>query len=325
MRTFAGKLAVVTGGGSGIGRALVGQLVADGCSVAFCDVSRDSCERVLAECWTEVPDGPRVSSFVADVTLEADLVAFRSHIQEVHEVGHVDLLVNNAGIGGGYSMFDTPREQFEKVFNVSWLGVYLGTRMFLPLLQRSPEARIVNMSSVNGFWAGLSEKEPLVAYSAAKFAVRGFSEALITDLRLHAPNVGVSVVMPGHVGTELVMNTNAYLADDQNGGEVQPGVAAVRSRSAGDPDGPEDQQRAALVAIAREYRSNAPMTAAQAAKVILDGVLAGHWRILVGDDAHVLDEAVRSEPTGAYEPAFFVRMRDKGVFAAMPQPPTAFL
>ena len=322
MDSFSGKLAVVTGGGTGMGRELTRQLAAEGCHVAICDISDTNMADTLAACESEAPAGTRVTSFVADVSDEQALLAFRDHVQQAHETEHLDLLFNNAGIGGGGSMLMDPREEWEKVFGVCWGGVYLGVRTFLPMLVRSPEARIVNTSSVNGFWATIGPTTSHTAYSAAKFAVKGFSEALITDLRLTAPNVGVSVVMPGHIGTSIVFNSGAYLGrDPKELNEEQ--VAQLRERIGGrgvDLSGASDEDlRNLMVGMAEGFRDNAPMTAAQAATVILDGVRAGTWRILVGEDAHILDEAVRKDPERAYEPEFLEELRASGVFAAMPQ------
>jgi len=322
MDSFSGKLAVVTGGGTGMGRELTRQLAAEGCHVAICDISDTNMADTLAACESGAPAGTRVTSFVADVSDEQALLAFRDHVQQAHETEHLDLLFNNAGIGGGGSMLMDPREEWEKVFGVCWGGVYLGVRTFLPMLVRSPEARIVNTSSVNGFWATIGPTTSHTAYSAAKFAVKGFSEALITDLRLTAPNVGVSVVMPGHIGTSIVFNSGAYLGrDPKELNEEQ--VAQLRERIGGrgvDLSGASDEDlRNLMVGMAEGFRDNAPMTAAQAATVILDGVRAGTWRILVGEDAHILDEAVRKDPERAYEPEFLEELRASGVFAAMPQ------
>jgi NAD(P)-dependent dehydrogenase (short-subunit alcohol dehydrogenase family) len=322
MDTFTGKLAVVTGGGTGMGRELTRQLAAEGCHVAICDVSDTNMADTRAACESEAPAGTRVTSFVADVSNEDALLAFRDHVRQAHETDHLDLLFNNAGIGGGGSMLLDSREEWEKVFAVCWGGVYLGVRTFLPMLVESPEARIVNTSSVNGFWATIGPTTSHTAYSAAKFAVKGFSEALITDLRLTAPNVGVSVVMPGHIGTSIVFNSGAYLGrDPKELNEEQ--VAQMRQRIGGrgiDLSGASDEDlRNLMVGMAEGFRDNAPMTAAQAATVILDGVRAGKWRILVGEDAHLLDEAVRKDPERAYEPEFLEELRASGVFAAMPQ------
>jgi len=322
MESFTGKLAVVTGGGTGMGRELTRQLAAEGCSVAICDVSATNMADTLAACETEAPAGTRVTSFVADVSSEDALVAFRAHVEQAHETDHLDLLFNNAGIGGGGSMLQDSREEWEQVFNVCWGGVYLGVRTFLPLLVKSAEARIVNTSSVNGFWATIGPTTSHTAYSAAKFAVKGFSEALITDLANTAPNVGVSVVMPGHIGTSIVFNSGSYLGRDPKELDEEQ-VGQLRERIGGrgvDVTGASDEDlRNLVVAMAEGFRDNAPMTAAEAATVILEGVRNGRWRILVGDDAHRLDEAVRKDPERAYTPEFLEELRASGVFAAMPQ------
>ena len=128
-----------------------------------------------------------ISTFVADVSDEAQLVAFRDHVAATHATDHLDLLFNNAGIGGGGSFVNDPRDEWEQVFGVCWGGVYLGTRTFLPMLLASEAGHVVNTSSVNGFWATLGRTTPHTAYSAAKFAVKGFTEALITDFRAERP------------------------------------------------------------------------------------------------------------------------------------------
>jgi NAD(P)-dependent dehydrogenase (short-subunit alcohol dehydrogenase family) len=317
MDTFEDKIAVVTGGGTGMGRELARQLAAEGCHVAICDVSATNMADTIAACEAESPAATRLTSFVADVSTEADLVALRDHIVATFDTDHVDLLFNNAGIGGAGSVVIDSREEWDKVFGVCWGGVYLGVRTFLPLLMNSQEARIVNTSSVNGFWATIGPQTAHTAYSAAKFAVKGFSEALITDLRVSAPNVGVSVVMPGHIGTSIVFNSGAYFGRDPKELDAEqvaelrarPGWGGLDMSSASDED-----VRALMVAMAEGFRDNAPMSAAQAATVILDGVREGRWRILVGDDARALDEMVRADPEHAYDLEFYERLAARGVF-----------
>src|SRR4051812_42454578 len=111
MDTFKGKLAVVTGGGTGMGRELARQLATAGCDVAICDVSATNMADTVAACEQDAPSGTRVSAFVADVSNEADLVAFRDHVLATHGGDHVDLLFNNAGIGGAGSVLEDPREE----------------------------------------------------------------------------------------------------------------------------------------------------------------------------------------------------------------------
>src|ERR1700683_315856 len=112
-----------------------------------------------------------------------------------------------SGMGAGESFIATDRRLWERVFAVDWFGVYYCARAFLPLLMASGEGVLVNTSSVNGLWASLGPGVPQTAYSTAKFAVRGFTEALIEDLRTHAPNVRAVLVLPGHVGTNIITNS----------------------------------------------------------------------------------------------------------------------
>src|SRR5262245_22060554 len=311
MQDLAGRLAVVTGGGSGMGRELVRQLVAEGCNVAMCDVSADSMAKTQQLCDRERTPA-RVSAHLADVAVEPQVLRFRDEVAREHGTDKVHLLFNNAGIGGGGSLFINPREQWERTFNICWGGVYFCTRAFLPLLMNAPEAHIVNTSSVNGCWASVGPQLPHTAYSAAKFAVKGFTEALITDLKLNAPHIKCSLVMPGHIGTSIVANSRKIqfgARSDETEDITSEEIAQIRARLAAAgrdlsqvSDG--DIQRMA-VERARRFREEAPTTAAAAAKVILEGVKANRWRILVGQDAHRLDELVRQTPEAAYEEEFF--------------------
>jgi NAD(P)-dependent dehydrogenase (short-subunit alcohol dehydrogenase family) len=273
MESFAGKIAVVTGGGSGMGRELVRQLAAEGCSVAACDVHQGAVADTADLASAGAPAGTRVTSHVCDVADEAQVLRFRDEALAAHGADHVDLVFSNAGIGGGGSFITDPREQWESVFAVDFWGVYYCARAFLPLLINSAEGVLVNTSSVNGFWASLGQGVPHTAYSTAKFAVKGFSEALIEDLRVHAPHVRVAVVMPGHVATNIVANSMMAF-----------GV-------------PE----ADALAANQGFHDSAPLSAAGAATVILDGVRSGAWRILVGADARGLDQFVRAYPDDAYD------------------------
>jgi len=278
MQDFVGRIAVVTGGASGMGRELVRQLARDGCHVALCDLSVEEMEETRILALADAPDGVRITTHICDVSDEAAIGRFRDEVVARHETDHVNLLFNNAGLSGGGSMIADSRESWDRCFGVCWGGVYYGTRAFLPLLVAADEGHIVNTSSVNGFWASLGPDRPHTAYSAAKFAVKGFSEALITDLRINAPHVKVSVVMPGHIGTSIVENSLRHGAT-----EVDFETAELYKE------------------VSTMFRELAPMTAAEASAVILEGVRAGRWRILVGDDAHALDAAVRSDPEAAYE------------------------
>jgi NAD(P)-dependent dehydrogenase (short-subunit alcohol dehydrogenase family) len=316
MKDFAGKIAVITGGGTGIGRELARQLVAEGCNVAMCDVSADAMAETKRLCEVQkLPQGLRVTTHVADVSIEDQLMRFRDEIAEQQSTDKIHLLFNNAGIGGGGSLFTTTRENWERTFNICWGGVYLGVRTFLPMLVKADEGHIVNTSSVNGFWASIGMGVSHTAYSAAKFAVKGFTEALINDLRLNAPHIRCSVVMPGHIGTSIVSNSRKVQSGTDSDRLSENEIALTRARLAAggiDASAMSDEDVQALAAErARSFREEAPTTAAQAAKIILDGVKAERWRILVGDDAHRLDERVRQTPERAYDAEFFQSFADE--------------
>jgi NAD(P)-dependent dehydrogenase (short-subunit alcohol dehydrogenase family) len=311
MKDFAGKIAVITGGGTGMGRELARQLVAEGCNVAMCDVSAGAMAETKRLCEVEkLPQGLRITTHIADVSLEDQLLRFRDEVAEQQATDKIHLLFNNAGIGGGGSLFTNTREQWEKTFNICWGGVYLGVRSFLPMMMKADEGHIVNTSSVNGFWASIGPGVSHTAYSAAKFAVKGFTEALINDLRLNAPHIKCSVVMPGHIGTSIVSNSRKVQSNTDSDRLNADELAAARLRlAAAGIEGAATMSDADVQAVAderaRSFREDAPMTASAAAKVILDGVKAGSWRILVGDDARRLDERVRQTPERAYDPEFY--------------------
>jgi NAD(P)-dependent dehydrogenase (short-subunit alcohol dehydrogenase family) len=318
MDNFAGRIAVVTGGGTGMGRELARQLTAEGCHVAMCDVSADNMAETVGLCVADAPAGTRVTSFVADVSNESNLLAFRDAVVAEHQTDHINLLFNNAGIGGGGSFVTDTREHWEATFNVCWGGVYLGCRTFMPLLLAATEGHIVNTSSVNGFWASLGPNVPHTAYSAAKFAVKGFTEALITDLSVHAPHVKASVVMPGHIGTSIVLNSTAYFGrapKELTSEQLVEERERLAKRGIDVSAASDDDLRVGLQMMAEAFRDNAPTSAAQAATIILDGVRAERWRILVGDDAVSLDEVVREFPDDAYSEAFIPHLRARGLFS----------
>jgi NAD(P)-dependent dehydrogenase (short-subunit alcohol dehydrogenase family) len=187
--------------------------------------------------------------------------------------------------------------------------VYFCARTFLPLLIASGDGVLVNMSSVAGFWATAAGGVPLTAYCTSEFAIKGFSEALIPDLRSNAPQVRVVVVMPGQVNTDMDANSRRAL-----------GLPAVEQLSDAElmrqlPEEARtilvgmgllaegfcvDDLRRAIPRIRDEFRGKG-FTAVQAATIILDGVRSGAWRILVGDEATMLDEQVRADPQAPFD------------------------
>jgi NAD(P)-dependent dehydrogenase (short-subunit alcohol dehydrogenase family) len=304
MQDFRGKLAVITGGGSGIGRELALALVRAGAHVAICDVFDDTLGEAKAACEAAAAAGARVSAHRCDVSDEAQVIAFRDAVMSTHATDHINLLFNNAGIAGGGSFIREERARWEQTFNVCWFGMYYCTRAFLPLLIASAEGRIINTSSVNGFFAILPTG-PQTAYSAAKFAIKGFSEALIADLRTYAPHVTVALVMPGHIGTSIIANTQrsqgTHSPSELTAEELADVRARLTERQIPHDQLDDEQVRALVQSFVDRFRDNAPLSAAQAAEIILDGVRNQRWRILVGEDARKMDQAAREHPEQLYD------------------------
>jgi NAD(P)-dependent dehydrogenase (short-subunit alcohol dehydrogenase family) len=320
MERLEGRIAVVTGGGSGMGLELVRQLASEGCHVAACDLFADAAAETKTLALEGAAPGTKVMSFAADVADESQLIAFRDKIASELDTDHINLLFNNAGIAGGGSMVTDDRKEWERTFGVDWGGVYLGIRVFLPMLLKADEGHIVNTSSVNGFFASVGPTMPHTAYSTSKFAVRGLSEALIADFRVNAPHLRVSVVMPGHIGTSIILNTGKAFGrspEDMNSEDIAKWRVQLASGGLNLDEVSDDDMRKGMQMMAENFRDNAPTTAAQAATIILDGVRNNEWRILVGDDAKILDEEVRSDPEHAYEPEFWQALLAKGVFGQM--------
>ena len=299
---FDGKLAVVTGGGSGMGRELVLQLASAGCSVATCDLRKEAADETVEAARAAAPEGIRVSAHRCDVSNEASVQQFRDELLDEHAASSINLLINNAGIAGAGSFLTDDRDAWERVFNVCWGGVYHCTRAFMPLLVASDGGCLVNMSSVNAFWVTHGSGAPSTAYGPAKAAVKGFSEALIEDLRSNAPHVSVAVVMPGSIGTGIGNNSAEIIGE----GDAMDGFREILTQEYGlSVEGVSEEEIRRLAVVQDEvYTEFASTSAAEAAAVILGGVLAGRWRILVGADALQLDEAVRADPEAIYDADF---------------------
>jgi NAD(P)-dependent dehydrogenase (short-subunit alcohol dehydrogenase family) len=297
MKDLAGRIAVITGGGTGMGRELARQLVAEGCSIAMCDVSAAAMAETKRLCEVDrLPQGLRITTHIADVANEDDVKRFAGEVATQHDTDKIHLLFNNAGIGGGGSMIVHERSEWERTFNICWFGVYYSTRAFLPMMLKADRGHIVNTSSVNGFWASIG---PAV----------GFSEALQTDLSMNAPHIKCSVVMPGHIGTSIVTNSRKIQAGHDSADFTPKELAQMRARVASmghDVSKLSDADIGKLAhERARRFLEDAPTTAAEAAKIILDGVKAERWRILVGKDAEKIDRMVRDAPERAYDADFF--------------------
>ena len=179
------------------------------------------------------------------------------------------------------------------------------------MLRAADEAHIVNTSSMNGFWASVGPDTPHTAYSAAKFAVKGFTEALIADFRMNAPHIRVSVVMPGHIGTGIRDNSLKVQTHTDADGLNAAQIAQIRTRLTSMGRDASKYSDADIERMhterASRFVTDAPTSAGEAAKIILDGVRADRLRILVGPDAHIIDRMVRDDPDHAYEPEFHER------------------
>lgn len=319
---FSGLIAVVTGGGSGMGRELVRQLTAAGCSVATCDVSKENLDETAELARSESADGVRITTHVANVADPTAMDAFAGHVREALDTESLNLLFNNAGIGGGASLVLDEREHWDRVFGVCWGGVLNGMRSFLPMLMAADRGHVVNTSSINGMWACLGPTGAHTAYSSAKFAVRGLTEALNVDFRVNAPHLTASVVMPGHISTAIARNSMLQagidpknMSDDQVADMRQNlGARGIDLSAASDED-----IRHLMVMRVEMFENEAPTTAAEAATIILDAVKAGEWRVLVGPDADAIDQLLRERPTEAYTDEFTDELRQMGWFSGLIQ------
>ena len=318
---FSGLDAVVTGGGSGMGREIVRQLTAAGCHVAMCDVSREAMDETTELAVAEAAGDVRITSFVANVADAAAMDTFADHVRANLETPSINLLFNNAGIGGAGSFVTADRADWDRVVAVTWGGVLNGMRSFLPMLMAADRGHVVNTSSINGMWACLGPTGPHTAYSSAKFAVRGFTEALNVDFRVNAPHLTASVVIPGHIGTKIARNSMIEMGrDPKNLSDEAVAELRVDIEAAGiDVSGASDEDIRNLFQMRIEmFESQAPTSAPQAATIILGAVKAGDWRVLVGSDADALDEAMRRQPTAVYTDTFMDDLQAAGHFATGP-------
>jgi NAD(P)-dependent dehydrogenase (short-subunit alcohol dehydrogenase family) len=324
MKDFKGRIAVITGAGSGMGKELALALAGQGCHLAVCDIMADTVAKTREECENIAPSGTRISSHTCDVSQEYQVVDVRDAVKKAHQTEQIHLLFNNAGIGGGGSFIRDDRSDWDKTFAICWFGVYYCTRAFMPMLVAADQGHIVNVASANGFHACFGIDTPHTAYSTAKFAVKGFSEGLIIDLRHNAPHIKVSVVMPGHIGTNVGYNSQKILGkpaiEDMPASEVSK-IRETMERRGIPTVGITDPEIKAMIKLQLEsFRNNAPLTPKQAAAIILDGVRNDQWRILVGEDAKILDRMVRESPEEAYEMPFFNRLLETGVYQTLLPP-----
>ena len=255
-----GKTALVTGAASGIGRAIARSLSSRGCHVALADID----EAGLEETARLIGNRVTVTRHRLDVSNADAIAAFPSAIAAAH--GHLDILVNNAGVALGGTFEQATEADFDWLMRINFEGVVRMTRAFLPMLKAREQAQLVNVSSLFGLIAPPGQ----TAYSAAKFAVRGFSEALRNEMIATKSGVGVTVVHPGGVRTGIA--TNARIADTV-------------------PEGLRDKQRA-------RFAKALKMAPEQAGEIIVEGIARRRPRILVGRDAKIASVIERLMPVG---------------------------
>lgn len=259
---LAGRTAIVTGAAGGIGRAIAESLARRGAHLVLADVN----EAGLAETARLVAGGGRtVTEHRLDVSDRAAIAAFPEAVLARHP--KIDLLVNNAGVAVGGTFEQVSEEDFEWLFQINFFGVVRMTRAFLPVLRRSDDARIVNLSSLFGLVAPPGQ----AAYVASKFAVRGFSESLRHELA--SSSVGVSVVHPG-------------------------GVATAISDSARIPSGLDEDE---VKRRRAEFKKHLRLPASVAGETIVRGIERRRPRILVGKDAVALAAIERVIPVSYWK------------------------
>jgi NADP-dependent 3-hydroxy acid dehydrogenase YdfG len=259
MQGFAGKVVVVTGAGSGIGQALAVELGRSGAKVAISDVDTEGLavteERLKAI-------GAPVKADRLNVT-EREAFELYADAVKAH-FGKVNQIYNNAGIAFVGDVEVTPFKDIERVMDVDFWGVVNGTKAFLPHLIESGDGHVVNVSSIFGLFSVPGQ----AAYNSAKFAVRGFTEALRQEMQVNGHPVAVTTVHPGGIKTAIMRNATA--------------VEGVDTKS--------------LTDLFDKHLTRT--TPERAATIILEAVRKKHARVLVGADAKVLDAIVRITGSG---------------------------
>jgi NAD(P)-dependent dehydrogenase (short-subunit alcohol dehydrogenase family) len=265
MKDFSGKVAAITGAGSGIGRALAHELARRGAHLALSDIDEVGLAETVAGCEGQ---GVKVTSQRLDVVQREAVYAWADQVVADH--GRVNLIINNAGVALGALIENMSYEDFEWLMGINFWGVVYGTKAFLPHLKASGEGHIVNLSSVFGLISIPTQS----AYNAAKFAVRGFTDALRIELEMEKAPVSCTTIHPGGIKTNIARNARI---DDS-----VANLAGGADRAFGDFD------KIALTSPAK------------AARQILTAVERDRRRALIGPDAKVFDLISRM-PAGLYQ------------------------
>ncbi|AOJ84569.1 short-chain dehydrogenase [Burkholderia savannae] len=260
MRNFSGKVAAITGAGSGMGRSLAVELARRGCHLALSDVNENGLAQTVAICATH---GVKITSQRLDVASRDAVFAWARATRDVH--GKVNLIFNNAGVSLAAPAETARIEDFEWIMAINFWGVVHGTQAFLPYLRESGDGHVINTSSLFGLVAMPTQS----AYNATKFAVRGFTEALRMELELEGAPVGVTCVHPGGVATNIATASR-----------IDSSIATLTGQDI------ETHRRAAnrLINVT---------TPESAARQIVAGVERNARRVLVGADARRIDKLAR--------------------------------
>ncbi|MBL4868868.1 MAG: SDR family oxidoreductase [Pseudomonadales bacterium] len=293
MKELTNTVAAVTGAASGIGQAVAIGLAREGCHVAVSDINETGLQDTVKILESM---GAVVTAQKLDVTDRSAMEAWAAKIAA--ELGGINIIVNNAGVGLSATVEDMSYEDFEWLMDINFWGVVYGTKAFLPYLQKEKEGHIVNISSV----AGIVSAPTGSAYCAAKFAVRGFTESLRQELEIGGSNVSCTTIHPGGIKTNI----------------------AKTSRVTESEMLPMDQEE-----MADDFSKLALTTPEGAAKVIIEGIQKNKRRVLIGNDARVIDIVQRILPT-AYQRLVstgmkftFRNRKSKSQSVASPAPVTA--
>lgn len=263
MKSFNGRVAAITGAGSGIGKALAENLGKAGCRLALSDINQSAVAQVAGDLKKQGVD------VIVDRLDVADRDAVYAWADKVHKhFGEVHIIINNAGVALGATVEHTSYEDFEWLMGINFWGVVYGTKAFLPYLRQSGEGHIVNISSVFGL-IGIPSQS---AYNAAKFAVRGFTESLRIELELEGGNVSCTSVHPGGIKTNI-------------------------ARSARMSDKLHEMTGMTQEQATKEFEKMFRTTPEDAAADIVRGIRQNSRRVLIGGDALAIDIMQRLLPT----------------------------
>jgi len=264
MKSFKNKVAAITGAGSGIGRGLALNLARQGCHLALTDIDEKGLKETTQLC---AALKVKVTSQTLDVANREAFYAWADQVMSDH--GRVHMIFNNAGVALSGTVDGLSIEDYEWIMDINFWGVVYGTKAFLPLMEKSGEGHVINISSV----FGLTSQPLMSGYNASKFAVRGFTESLRQDLEITGSCVSTTCVHPGGIKTNIARSAR-----------VSDSVSSVTGA------GKEESMA--------QFEKLFIHTPDSAAKVILDGVRKNKRRVLIGADARLFDGAVRLFPTG---------------------------